>query len=63
MGLLPEFSVTSLAANDDRGVLQVGFEFGSDHLDGWTFEAGYFGVLGSDDYSSHGGTFGARLSF
>ena len=63
VGLLPEFSVTSLAANDDRGVLQVGFEFGSDHLDGWTFEAGYFGVLGSDDYSSHGGTFGARLSF
>ena len=63
VGLLPQFSVTSLAANDDRGVLQVGFEFGSDHLDGWTFEAGYFGVLGSDDYSSHGGTFGARLSF
>ena len=63
VGLLPEFSVTSLAANDDRGVLQVGFEIGSDRLVDWTFEVGYFGVLGSDDYSSHGGTFGARLNF
>ncbi len=62
-GLLPGFTVSSPAANEDRGVFQVGMEFGCDRLEGWTFEAGYFGVLGSNDYDSHGGTFGARLDF
>lgn len=62
-GILPEFSVTSPTASDDRAVVQVGLEFGSDRLAGWTFEAGYFGVFGSDDYTSHGATLGARFNF
>ncbi len=62
-GLLPGFNVSSPAANEHRGVFQVGMEFGCDRLEGWTFKAGYFGVLGSNDYDSHGGTFGARLDF
>jgi len=62
-GILPEFSVTSPTASDDRAVVQVGLEFGNDRLAGWTFEAGYFGVFGSDDYTSHGATLGARFNF
>ncbi len=62
-GLMPGFSIASEAANQNRGVFQIGIEFGVDGLENWVFEAGYFGVLGDDDYSSHGGTVGARVEF
>ena len=62
-GLMNGFSVTSAGANANRGVLQLGVEFGCDSFEEWTFEVGYFGVYGDDDYSSHGGTAGVRLEF
>lgn len=62
-GLLNGFNVTSPEANGNRGVIQLGIEFGFDRLENWVFQAGYVGVVGEDDYASHGGTFGARVSF
>ncbi|MEM7699817.1 MAG: autotransporter outer membrane beta-barrel domain-containing protein, partial [Verrucomicrobiota bacterium] len=61
--LLNNFSVSNPAANENRGVLQLGIEFGLDNLEDWIFEAGYFGIVGEDDYNSHGATFGARVEF
>lgn len=61
--VLGDFIVASPAANENRFVIQAGVEMGLNHLEGWTLEAGYLGVFGEDDYSSHGGTFGARVEF
>ncbi|MEM7602319.1 MAG: autotransporter outer membrane beta-barrel domain-containing protein, partial [Verrucomicrobiota bacterium] len=61
--LLNNFSVVNPGANENRGVFQVGIEFGLDSLEDWTFEAGYFGVLGESDYNSNGATLGARVEF
>ncbi|MEM1443496.1 MAG: autotransporter outer membrane beta-barrel domain-containing protein, partial [Verrucomicrobiota bacterium] len=60
---LNSFSVINPDANENRGLVQVGVEFGLDCLEDWTFEAGYFGVVGEDDYNSHGATLGARVEF
>tara|TARA_R110000850_G_scaffold125759_9_gene244382 strand:- start:748 stop:3516 length:2769 start_codon:yes stop_codon:yes gene_type:complete len=62
-GMLNGFVVTSNGANQNRGVFQVGVEFGCDKFESWVFEAGYFGVMGESNYNSHGGTFGARVEF
>ncbi|MEM9281773.1 MAG: autotransporter outer membrane beta-barrel domain-containing protein [Verrucomicrobiota bacterium] len=62
-GLINAFQVGIPDSNRNRGVFQAGIEFGLNQWESWWFEAGYFGVVGDDGYTSNGGTFGARVEF
>ncbi len=62
-GFLNAFQVTSPVANRDRAVVQVGLEFGLDKWEGVSFDATYFGTVGEDGYSSHGGALSATFEF
>ncbi|MEM7603460.1 MAG: autotransporter outer membrane beta-barrel domain-containing protein, partial [Verrucomicrobiota bacterium] len=62
-GQLNALTISGVAANRDRGVFQAGVEFGFDRWEALTFDAGYFGTIGGEKFSAHGGSISANLEF
>ncbi|MDF1826376.1 MAG: autotransporter outer membrane beta-barrel domain-containing protein [Verrucomicrobiales bacterium] len=62
-GLLNGFDLFSPRSNRNRGIIQIGTEFGFDRWEGVSFDLSYFGTTGEDSLSAHGGAFSANFEF